>query len=76
MFAERKGFNVLTSDPSFQGFEEKMMLTCQQIKEAVPPTAEYAKGSPEKIGHAVSTIHMVEFEFDYLLTFSLTICAI
>ena len=37
-----------------QGFEEKMMLTCAQLQEAVPNTVEYAKGAPEQIGHSVS----------------------
>ena len=32
-----------------------MMLTCAQLEEAVPHTVEYAKGSPEKIGHSVSS---------------------
>ena len=39
---------------SFQGLEEKMMLTCTQLQDSVPNTVEYAKSSPERIGHAVS----------------------
>ena len=31
-----------------------MMLTCTQLQESVPNTVEYAKSSPEHIGHAVS----------------------
>ena len=38
----------------YQGLEEKMMLTCTQLQESVPNTVEYAKSSPEHIGHAVS----------------------
>ena len=38
-----------------QGLEEKMMLTCAQLQEAVPNTVEFAKTSPENIGHAVSS---------------------
>ena len=33
-----------------------MMLTCAQIKEAVPNTVEYAKGDSEKIGHSVRNL--------------------
>ena len=40
----------------FQSFEKNMMLTCAQIKEAVPNTVEYAKGDPEKIGHSVGNL--------------------
>ncbi|XP_057316525.1 talin-2-like isoform X2 [Hydractinia symbiolongicarpus] len=42
-----------TTEDSLKGFEEKMMLTCAQLQEAIPNTVEYAKGAPEKIGHSV-----------------------
>uniref|UniRef100_A0A7M5V5A6 Talin n=1 Tax=Clytia hemisphaerica TaxID=252671 RepID=A0A7M5V5A6_9CNID len=45
-----------TTEGSLKGLEEKMMLTCDQLKESVPNTVEYAKGSPERIGHAVITL--------------------
>ena len=32
------------------------MLTSTQLTEAVPQTVEYAKGSPENIGHSVCVL--------------------
>ncbi|XP_047132289.1 talin-2 isoform X2 [Hydra vulgaris] len=45
-----------SNEDSLKGFEEKMMLTSAQLGEAVPQTVEYAKGSPENIGHSVMKI--------------------
>ena len=53
---------------SFQGLEEKMMLTCTQLQDSVPNTVEYAKSSPERIGHAVS-VAIIPYLFNFISIF-------
>ena len=52
-----------------------MMLTCAQLQESVPNTVEYAKCSPERIGHAVRIfVIYLSFALSLFLFFKLRDC--
>eukprot|EP00794_Sanderia_malayensis_P019501 gene19501-21428_t len=50
-----------STEGSLKGFEEKMMLTCVQLRDGVQPAANAGKQQPEHLGHKVTYIaHLID----------------
>ncbi|XP_065063830.1 talin-like isoform X3 [Rhopilema esculentum] len=45
-----------STEGTLKGFEERIMLTCAQLREGVTPAAVAAKSEPEHLGHKVAYI--------------------